>query len=275
MVTRVTAQFEVSERRACAALGFTRSVMRYVPRRPGRDAPLRARLRELAAEYARWGVPRLHWRLRREGLRVNYKRVERLYRLEGLAVRRRHRKRLAVPRVPRPPITTPNDTWALDFVHDTLSDGRTFRCLTVVDVCTHECLGLTVAHHLPSDAVIAALEPLLAARGRPHRLSLDNGSEFRSRTFDAWAADRGITLAFIQPGKPTQNAHIESFNGKFRDECLSQHWFLSLADARFRVEQFRRRFNTERPHAACQPLTPSEYARTFTSSPTTTAQLSA
>jgi len=275
VVTRVTAQFTVSERRACRALGFPRSVVRYAPQRPLRDAPLRARLRELAGEYARWGVPRLHWRLQRDGVRVNYKRVERLYRLEGLAVRRRSRKRLAVPRVPRPPVTAPNDTWGLDFVHDTLSGGRTFRCLTVVDHCTHECVGLTVAHHLPSDAVIVALEGIIAARGQPQRLSLDNGSEFRSRAFDAWAADRGIALAFIQPGKPVQNAHIESFNGRFRDECLNEHWFLSVADARFRVEQFRRRFNTERPHEACFPLTPSEFAQTFITSPTTTAQLSA
>lgn len=275
VVQRVTAQFDVSERRACGALGFPRSVMRYAPQRPLRDAPLRARLRELAAEYARWGVPRLHWRLRRDGVRVNYKRVERLYRLEGLAVRRRHRKRLAVPRVPRPPALAPNDTWALDFVQDTLSGGRTFRCLTVVDPCTHECVGLSVAHHLPSVAVIAALEGIIAARGQPRRLSLDNGSEFRSRAFDAWAADRGIVLAFIQPGKPVQNAHIESFNARFRDECLNEHWFLSVADARFRVEQYRRRFNTERPHEACFPLTPSEFAQTFTTTSTTTAQLSA
>lgn len=275
VVAEVRARHAVSERHACRALGFRRSVMRYVPQRPLRDAPLRARLRALAAEYARWGVPRLHWRLGREGVAVNYKRVERLYRLEGLAVRKRGRKRLAVPRVPRPPVTGPNDTWAIDFVSDALGDGRRFRTLTVVDPGTHECLGLTAAHALPSARVIEALDALIAVRGRPQRLSLDNGPEFRSRAFDAWAADRGIALAFIQPGKPVQNAYVESFNGKFRDECLSQHWFPSLADARFRIEQYRRRYNTERPHAACFPLTPAEFAGTFSSSPTPTAQLSA
>jgi len=129
-----------------------------------------------------------------------------------------------------------------------------------------------VAHSLPSAVVIAALEDVIAERGQPTRISLDNGSEFRSKAFDAWAADRGIELHFIQPGKPVQNAHIESFNGRFRDECLNQHWFLSLRDAQFHIERWRRSYNTDRPHTDCFPLTPSEYAQTFT---TPTALLSA
>ena len=204
---------------------------------------------------------------------MNYKRVERLYRLEGLAVRRRARKRLAVPRSARPPVHAPNELWSIDFVSDSLASGRRFRSFTVMDCCTRECLAIGVAYSLPAEAVIAVLEAVIAERGAPRGFSLDNGSEFRSRAFDAWAADHGITLQFIQPGKPIQNAHIESFNGRFRDECLNQHWFQSLVDARFHIEQYRRRFNTERPHEACFPLTPSEYARTFTTP--TTARLSA
>lgn len=272
VVTAVQARYPISKRYACRALGFERSVVRFVPQRPVLDAPWREQLVALAAEHPRWGVPRLHWRLRRDGWLVNYKRDERLYRPEGLAVRRRKRKRLAVPQVPRPSAARPNDTWSLDFVSDQLASGRRFRCLTLLDSCTQECLSITVAHSLPSTAVIATLETVLAVRGQPTRLSLDNGSEFRSRAFDAWAADRGIALQFIQPVKPVQHAHIESFNGKFRDECLNQHWFLLHLDAQFQIERFRRDFNTARPHEACRPLTPFEFAQTFTAPP---AQLSA
>jgi len=265
VVSTVRGRYDVSERRACRYLGLERTALRYMPQRPAWDAPLRARLRELAAEYPRWGVPRLHWRLARDGTRVNYKRVERLYRLENLAVRRRHRKRLAVPRVPRPLVRAPNDTWCIDFVGDALSSGRRFRCFTAVDACTRECVTITVAHSLPSVAVIAALEGVIATRGQPVRLSLDNGTEFRSRAFDGWAADRGIELLFIQPGKPIQNSHIESFNGRFRDECLNQHWFLSLRDAQFHIGRWQQSYNTDRPHRAIAPLTPTEFARTILS----------
>ena len=184
-------------------------------------------------------------------------------------MRRRHRKRLAVP---RPVVVRPNDTWSIDFVSDQLAQGRRFRCFTVIDSCTRECVEIDVAYSLPSTAVIAALEAAIAVRGQPVRLSLDNGSEFRSRAFDAWAADRGIALLFIQPGKPTQNGHIESFNGRLRDECLNQHYFLSLRDAQFHIARWRQSYNTDRPHAALHPLTPAEFARTFA---VPTAQLSA
>ncbi|MBX9928968.1 MAG: IS3 family transposase [Gemmatimonadaceae bacterium] len=268
MVSRVRAQYASNERKTCRWLGFDRTTMRYVPQRPLRDAALRAPLATLAAAHPRWGVPRLHWKLGREGVHVNYKRVERLYRLEGLAVRRRARKRLAVPRVPRPVVTQPNETWGIDFVSDQLSSGRRVRVFTVVDHCTKESPGLAVAHSLPSVAVIDALEAMIAAHGQPARLSLDNGSEFRSRAFDAWAADRGIELCFIQPGKPIQNCFIESFNSRVRDECLNAHWFVSLEAAQFHVERWRREYNTARPHESCYPLTPTEYAQTFTPSPT-------
>jgi putative transposase len=267
VVTGVPGRHNVSERRACRALGFERTALRDVPQRPLRAAPLRATLRELAANDPRWGLPRLHWRLERDGQHVNYTRAARLYRLEGLAVRRRKRKRVAVLRVPRPVVTRPNDTWGIDVVSDQLALGRRCRCFTVVDHCTRESPGMAVAHSLPSVTVIQALGAMIAARGQPTRLSLDNGSEFRSRAFDAWAADRGIELCFIERGKPIQNSHIESFNGRVRDECLNAHWFLSLADAQFHIEGWRRRYNTDRPHESCFALTPHEYAKTFTPSP--------
>ena len=165
MVRQIQGRYDVSERCACRFLGFERTALRYVPQRPLRDAPLRAKLREMAALYPRWGLPRLQWRLEREGMHVNHKRTERLYRLEGLAVRRRRRKRVAVPRVPRPVVTQPNDTWGIDFVSDQLASGRRFRCFTVVDHCTREAPGLTVAHSLPSEAVIRALDAMIAAGG--------------------------------------------------------------------------------------------------------------
>lgn len=263
VVRTARAHFALSERRTCRYLGFERTALRYQPVRPLRDASLRATLRELAGAYPRWGVPRLYWRLRRDGVRVNYKRVERLYRLEGLAVRRRKRKRLAVPRVPRPVAAGPNAVWGIDFVSDQLASGQRFRCLTVVDHGVHEALAVVAARSLPAVAVIAALENVIAMRGQPARLSLDNGSEFRSIAFDAWAVERGIELHVIQPGKPVQNSHIESFNGRLRDECLNQHYFVSLPDAQFHLDRWRHSYNTARPHTACYPLTPSEYARTF------------
>jgi putative transposase len=161
----------------------------------------------------------------------------------------------------------PNDTWGIDFVSDTLVGGRRFRVFTVVDVCTHECRATTVAQSLPATAVFATLDAVCAQRGTPARLSLDNGREFRSRAFDAWAADHGIALAFIQPGKPVQNAHIESFNGRLRDECLNAHWFRTLTDAQRVIARFRHDYNTDRPSRACWPLTPTEFARTFAPSP--------
>jgi putative transposase len=268
IVTEIQGRYRASERRVCRWLAFDRTAVRFVPQRPLADAPLRTRLRALAAAHPRWGCPRLHWQLARHGEVHNYKRVERLYRLEGLAVRQRRRKRLAVPRVPLPEAARPNDTWSIDFVSDGLSSGRRFRCFTIVDVCTRESPAIVTAFSLPSTAVIAALDAVIAVRGTPARLSLDNGSEFRSCAFDVWAAERGIELRFIQPGKPVQNGYIESFNGRLRDECLNQHWFTSLLDAQGRIEQWRQSYNRDRPHHGLQDQTPMEYARTFTSTPT-------
>lgn len=215
-------RFSLSEWRACRSLGFELTALLYQPVRSARDAALLDRLREPAGAHPRWGVPRLYWRLLRDRLHVNYKR---LYHLEGLAVRRRKRKRVAVSRVPRPVAVGPDAEWGIDFVSDQFASGQRFRCLTVVDHGVHEALALVPARSVPALAVIAVLEYVIAMRGQTTRLSLDNGTEFRSVAFDAWAADRGIELHFTQPGKPVQNAHCESFNGRLRDECLNQHYF--------------------------------------------------
>jgi putative transposase len=252
-----------SERRACRWLGFHRSAVRYVVRPREAERALRERLRELADEKPRWGSPMLTWRLRREGFKDNHKRIRRLYRLEGLAVRRRRKKRVSAPRVALPPASRPNERWAMDFVRDTLSDGRAFRALTIVDTYTRESPAIEVDVSLGSDRVVAVLERLASIRGLPERIVLDNGPEFQSRSLDAWAHQRGVSLDFIRPGKPVENAFIESFNGRLRDECLNQHWFLSLSDARRTIENWRESYNTARPHRGLAGLTPAEYAERF------------
>jgi putative transposase len=240
-----------SERRACRWLGFHRNAVRYRAVRPA-DTALRQRLRELATAHPRWGVPMLTWCLRQEGIRDNHKRIRRLYRAEGLAVRL------------QPTPTAPNQRWSMDFVRDTLADGRVFRALTLVDDCTRECPVIEVGTSLGGTAVVAVLDRLAVTRGRPTVLVTDNGAEFQSRALHTWAYTHGVRLHFIQPGKPVQNCFIESFNGRFRDECLNQHWFLSLADARQIIETWRTTYNTARPHRGLDGRTPSAFAALFT-----------
>lgn len=250
-----------SERRACRWLGWHRSAVRYVAITRRDDAALRQRLRELASQHPRWGSPMLIWRLRQEGITDNHKRIRRLYRLEGLAVRRQRRKRVARPRVVHPAATAPNEQWAMDFIRDTLADGRSFRAFTVVDTCTRECVAIEVDVSLSAERVVRVLECLGGERGRPLGIQCDNGPEFQSRALDAWAHQRQVQLHFIQPGKPVQNCFIESFNGRLRDECLNQHWFLSLPDARRIIEQWRISYNTDRPHRGLGGQTPAERAK--------------
>lgn len=257
IVTDVVETAGRSERCACRWLGFHRSAVRYVSSRD--DEPLRRRLRELAAEHARWGSPMLTWKLRQEGWRDNHKRIRRLYRLEGLAVRRRKRKRVAVPRVPSVPAERPNERWAMDFMRDTLRGDRAFRLLTIVDTCTRECVAIEVDTSLGGERVVGVLEQLAGSRGLPRQIVVDNGPEFRGRALDAWAHHRHVELQFIRPGKPVDNAYIEAFNGRLRDECLNQHWFLNLADARAYIERWRVRYNTDRPHRALKRLTPQQF----------------
>ena len=248
----------LSERHACRLVGTARSTVRYRSRRDD-PAPLVARMRELAAEKPRAGYRTL-WRwLRREGWRVNRKRIHRLYRLDGLVVRRRRRKRVAVPRRPLLVPTRRNERWSMDFMRDTLASGRTFRTFNVVDDATRECLALETDHSLPGARIVRVLDALVARRGCPHTIVCDNGPEFSGQALDAWAYQRGIALHFIAPGKPTQNAFVESFNGRFREECLDQHWFGNLAEARVIIERWRMEYNTERPHSSLHNRTPEEF----------------
>lgn len=264
VVTHLLAAFPVSSaRRACRLVRLSRSRWQYRSVR-GDDAALRARLRELAAKKPRWGYQQLHILLRREGRLVNHKKVLRLYREEGLAVsRRRRKKHVAIARVPLPKPSARTERWSMDFVSDALFDGRTFRCFTLVDDFTRECPVLEVAHSLPAWRVIHALERVAAERGLPKSIVCDNGSEFTSKAMDRWAYERGVTLQFIRPGKPIENAYCESFNGKLRDECLNANWFASLADAQRAIEQWRQEYNEERPHKNLGRRTPAEFARSL------------
>ena len=264
-VTWLRTDRHVTERRARRLTGIGASSYRYVSRRADRDAPVRQRLRALAEQRPRWGSPRLHWLLAREGLVINHKRTERLYREEQLAVaRRRRKKRVSGTRVVPPAPTCPSERWSMDFVRDTFADGRPFRAFTVVDDFTRECPVIAVETSLPSERVIAILEQLATTRGLPPVLVCDNGSEFTSRAFDAWAHRRGIKVQFIRPGKPVENAFIESFNGRLRDECLSTSWFLDLADARTQIEAWRQDYNGARPHSGLAGRTPSGFMKELT-----------
>lgn len=252
--------YQVSERRAGQVLSLSNSSLRYRSRRAS-EGELRQRLRELAHERPRYGYQRLWVLLRREGWPVNHKRVYRLYCEEGLKLRKRRRRaRASVERVPLKQPCKAAERYSMDFMHDTLADGRVFRTLNIVDDYTRECLAIEVDTSLPGERVVRVLERLSAMGRQPLHLVVDNGPEFASRAVDQWAARRGVSLRFIDPGKPIQNAYIESFNGKFRDECLSQHWFISLEEARHVIEEWRVDYNERRPHRSLQQQTPAEFA---------------
>jgi putative transposase len=261
---------DLSERQACRYTGFARSTQRYRRRRPPR-VELRERLHTLALLRPRWGYRRLYRLLRRAGTMVNKKLVQRLYREEGLAVRRRKRKRVAIPRTPRPAPTKANERWSMDFVSDALGDGRKFRALTIVDDFTREVPAIEVDTSLPGERVVRVLEQLALTRGLPTAIVCDNGPEFRGEALDQWADRRRVALQFIQPGKPIQNAFAESFNGRLRDECLNESWFVSLTDARETIEAWRVDYNVARPHSGLADRTPEEFAKQLqltTTSPT-------
>jgi len=250
----------VSARRACGLLDLSRSSFYYAAE-PSGDAPLREALRKLAAQRRRFGYRRLAVLLQREGWRVNHKRVFRLYQEERLQVRRRIKKHTAKWRGDKPVAPTGiNQRWSLDFVSDQLADGRRLRVLAVVDDYTRECLALEADTSLSGRRVARVLEQLRQSRGLPERLLSDNGPEFTSRALDAWAYARGVQWQFIEPGKPVQNAYVESFNGKLRDECLNEHWFVALDHARQIVEAWRRDYNETRPHSSLGQLPPALFA---------------
>jgi len=276
VVTHLCAAFAVSARRAMRLIGLSRSRWHYRPQRPLRDAPIRTRLTQLAKERPRFGYKRLHILLQREGHHVNHKRVYRLYRAERLMVRRHRAKHVMAPRGPVIPPVAPNERWGMDFIHDACIDGRRFRCLTMVDEFTRECPRIDTDTSLPAARVIAALDALATERGLPRALVVDHGPEFISRALDIWAYRHGVELAFIRPGKPVENAYVESFHSRFRDECLAAHWFLDLVDARFQIEQWRRDYNDARPHSSLGNRTPSEFIEEHRkNSATATPRLSA
>lgn len=260
MVAELQEAHDLSERRSCALAGLSRSVARYEPTRE--DPPeLVARIRAIAAERQRFGYRRIHKLLRREGFELNRKRTLRIYQEQNLQVRRKRRKQAArASRLPKQVPTRPNEGWSLDFMSDTLTDGRQVRILNVVDDCTREAVAMEVGISLPAAAVIRVLDRALEERGRPAWLTSDNGPEFAGSALDAWAYDRGIELRFIRPGKPQENAFVESFNARVRDECLNQHCFHDLEEARAIVEDWREDYNSIRPHGSLGGLTPREFA---------------
>ena len=252
--------YRVSERRACRVAGFARASQRYRSVANPQDE-LRLRLKELAESRVRYGYRRLHVLLRREGWPVNHKRIYRLYRLEGLVIRQKtpRRKRSSCYRGDRLDISGPNQTWAMDFVSDTLFDGRPIRVLTVVDCHTRESLAIEPRASFRALHVVDALDRISRDRGRPKSIRCDNGPKFAGRVLDQWAFFNQVELDFSRPATPTDNAYIESFNARLRQELLNASWFLSLADAKARMEEWRKEYNEERPHMALKNLTPKEY----------------
>lgn len=250
--------FGLSERRTCRLAQWNRSSLQYQPK-PLDDASLRQRLKELAAEHPKWGCPMLHDLLRAEGWKINHKKTERIYREEQLSLRRKHRKKRSfAPRVPLPAPTRANERWSIDFVHDSLANGRRFRALTIVDDFTRQSPAIWVDTSIGGQAVTEVLNRLPFL---PRVITTDNGSEFTGKVMHHWAKERGVKLNFIQPGKPMQNGYIESFNGKFRNECLNQNWFANLDQARLLIEHWRKIYNQLRPHSSIGRIPPDVFAK--------------
>lgn len=268
MVTKTS----ISENRACRLVGLSRTVLHYQPRTRAENARLSQRMKELAVERWRFGYRRIHALLRREGVQANHKRVHRLYKEAGLAVRRRRKRHgVAVDREPLLLPTAPNQIWSMDFVSDALAGGRRIKCLTIVDDFTKEAVDIAVDHGIGGLYVTRVLNQVAQFRGTPKAIRTDQGPEFTGRALDQWAYENRVQLKLIQAGKPTQNAYIESFNGRFRDECLNDHWFTSLAHARTVVSAWRIDYNQRRPHSALSYQTPSEVAAQYRQHPTDAA----
>jgi putative transposase len=251
--------FHISERRGCELLGVWRSSCRYKPK-PDQDIDWRQQLTELAHERPRFGYRRLGILLERKGKHVNHKKLFRVYREAGLSVKRTRRKKLVRAGVSQPVLTAPNQEWSLDFVHDALATGQTVRVLSVMDTFTRECLALETDTSFASERLTRILDGLMEQRGCPQALRMDNGPELTSRHFLAWCTERKIAMNHIQPGKPMQNGHVESFQGRLRDECLNANWFRNLWDARRKITLWRLDYNAARPHSSLAYRTPSEFA---------------
>jgi len=251
--------YRVSVRTACSTVLLPRS-MYYYKSRMRDDALLRFRMREIASVRVRYGMERIFVLLRREGFKDNFKRIYRLYKLEGLNLRskRPRRNRAGAHRTNRNPATRINECWSMDFVSDALFDGRKFRALTIVDNYSRKCLAIYPDQGIKGEKVVEIMQKITAENGFPKHIRVDNGSEFISKVLDKWAYENEVVLDFSRPGKPTDNAFIESFNGSFRDECLNTNWFLSLEDAHQKIENWRQEYNHFRPHSSLNNLTPEE-----------------
>jgi len=252
-------QHHVSQRRACRVIPISRKAMGYVPERPQRDAELITRLKALGEQYPRYGYLMLHGMLRSEGLVENRKRTYRLYTELEMQVRTKRRKKLVRPRVPMAVPTRPNERWSMDFVSDQLANGRRIRVLNIVDDYSRVCVGQLVDVSISGARVARYLDQLRELRGLPGTLVMDNGTEFTSKAMFFWSQETRVKLHFIQPGKPTQNAFVESFNGRFRDGCLNQQWFRDLADARCIIDDWREHYNMTRPHSSLGYVPPAVF----------------
>ena len=255
-------RFGLSVRRACKLIGLSRTSFHYRPAVKPDEEVIRKRLRELAQTRRRFGCPRLHVMLKREGFVINHKRTERIYRQEGLILRIRRRKKMSCflrTDIPKPDY--PNHIWSMDFMRDSLANGRAIKILAVVDEYTRKCFRIEVDTSINGVRVTRVLDRISQVEGLPEIIIIDNGPEFIGKALDAWAYQRGVKLAFIRPGKPVENAYIESFNGRFRDECLNENWFLTLEYARGIIEKWRIDYNNERPHSSLGYLTPEEFIR--------------
>lgn len=253
-------EHEISLRRACGLMEINMSSFYYKPK-PRNDEALRAALKEAAAKRRRWGYRMLTIKLRRDGFTDNHKRIYRVYREECLQVPMRKKRKAALWRGEKSePSDHRNDRWSMDFMSDQLADGRRIRTLNIVDDHTRECLAIEVDTSLSGYRVCRVLDRVVADRGHPKRIITDNGPEFISKALDRWAYEHRVEHQFIQPGKPVQNAFVESFNGTMRNECLNEHWFLDLEDAKEIIEAWRIDYNTERPHSSLGGMPPGEFA---------------
>ena len=256
-------QHSYPQRRACRLVSCNRNSARHVSA-CGDDGLLREALRQLAEKEPAWGYRLLHGRLRLEGRIINHKKTLRLYRDEKLGLRPKHKRKLKCEkRGAAQPVTAPNQRWQMDFIHDRLSDGRSFRTLNLTEAFTRQCLGQEVDTSLTAQRVVRVLEAVKQKQGVPQVIRVDNGSEFRSKALDVWAYQNNVKLDFIEPGKPTQNGQIESFNGRFRAECLDQEWFSSLQQAREIIEAWRISYNSHRPHSSLGYVPPDTWAKNY------------
>jgi putative transposase len=269
MLPEIRKIWRLSERRACAILSVNRRTVRYKSVRIDVNAALRLRIKALAEVRIRYGQRRIYVLLRREGWQVNSKRVSRLYREEGLALRTKvpRRRRAAIVRQTPVLPTKPNQSWAMDFMHDLLADGRKIRLLTIVDVYSRENVALEVDFGFKSPQVVDVLRAAVKVRGVPERIYCDNGPEFVSLHLDQWAHWNRVKLDFSRPGRPSDNAFCESFNNRVRQELLNPNWFASLAEARLHALVWRRDYNTNHPHSSLGNLSPEEFARRSTNNP--------